>query len=117
MTLFLVLVAVALLAGTAAVAWRLPRRRTALRRSSRPAWVLPGLAGQLPALPPILLPDPPAAEDVTAIRFGRALRGYRTDQVHEVLDSLAGALAERDAQIEALRRRPRGAAGLGGEQP
>ncbi len=116
MTLFLVLVAVALLAGAAAVAWRLPRR-TALRRSTRPAWVLPGLAGQLPALPPILLPDPPAAEDVTAIRFGRALRGYRTDQVHEVLNSLAGALAARDAQIEALRRSAQGPAGHRGEQP
>jgi DivIVA domain-containing protein len=116
-SIFLVFVAVALLAGTAAVAWRLPQPRTALRRSARPAWVLPGLAGQLPALPPILLPDPPAAEDVTAIRFGRALRGYRTDQVHEVLNSLAGALAARDAQIEALRRSAQGPAGHRGEQP
>ncbi len=117
MSIFLVLVAVAVLAGTAAAAWRLPQGRTALRRSARPGWVLPGLAGQLPVLPPILLPDTPAAEDVTAIRFGRALRGYRTDQVHEVLNSLAGALAERDAQIEALRRSTPGSAGHGGAQP
>ncbi|MHA7263986.1 DivIVA domain-containing protein [Arthrobacter sp. TMN-37] len=116
MTIFLVVLAVVLAAGTAAAAWRLSPGRPGPRRPARTGWVLPGLAEPAPALPPILLPETPAAADVSGIRFGRALRGYRRDQVHEVLDRLAGALAERDAQIEDLRRSAAGCAGSGGEQ-
>ncbi len=55
------------------------------------------------SLPPVLLPAVPSPQDVDAVRFGLGLRGYRMDQVDEVLDRLAAALAQRDAQIEELR--------------
>lgn len=64
------------------------------------------LAEPLPTLPPVLLP---AAEDISArdiqdIRFAVGLRGYRTDQVDQVLDQLTTALEERDQQLAVLRK-------------
>ncbi|MHA7143167.1 DivIVA domain-containing protein [Arthrobacter sp. TmT3-37] len=64
-----------------------------------------GLVEPVASLPPVLLPDVPAAADVDAVRFGLGLRGYRMDQVDEVLDRLAAALEERDALIGDLRSR------------
>ena len=37
------------------------------------------------------------------MRFSLGLRGYRMDQVDQVLDRLAAELAAKDAQIEELR--------------
>jgi DivIVA domain-containing protein len=62
-----------------------------------------GLVEPVASLPPVLLPDTPSARDVDAVRFGLGLRGYRMDQVDEVLDRLAAALDERDAVIRDLR--------------
>lgn len=39
------------------------------------------------------------ADDVRAVRFGLALRGYRMSEVDAVLDRLAAELADRDAQL------------------
>jgi DivIVA domain-containing protein len=69
---------------------------------------------------PLLAPAPPdradlllparrlRADDVRAVRLSLAPRGYRMSEVDEVLDRLAGELADRDARIAALegRRRP-----------
>lgn len=44
---------------------------------------------------------PPEAVD--RARFGLAFRGYRMAEVDEVLDRLRDQLAERDAEIDALR--------------
>ena len=51
------------------------------------------------------MPYVSAPSDIARIRFSLGLRGYRMDQVDEVLDRLAAALAERDALIEALQDR------------
>ena len=56
-----------------------------------------------PRLPPVLLPDNPAAADIADLRFSVALRGYRMDEVDEVLEKLAAALLERDAALAQLR--------------
>ncbi|TKV29634.1 DivIVA domain-containing protein [Arthrobacter sp. NamB2] len=64
-----------------------------------------GLVEPVASLPPVLLPDPPSARDVDAVRFGLGLRGYRMDQVDEVLDRLAAAIEQRDAVIRELRSR------------
>lgn len=64
---------------------------------------LPGLLEPVASLPPVLLPDDPHAEDLDRIRFSLGLRGYRMDQVDEVLDRLAGSLRERDALIGELQ--------------
>lgn len=61
-----------------------------------------GLVQPVASLPPVLLPETVSAHDVDAVRFGLGLRGYRMDQVDEVLDRLAGVIAERDAEIARL---------------
>ncbi|MBD7995296.1 DivIVA domain-containing protein [Arthrobacter sp. Sa2CUA1] len=62
-----------------------------------------GLAEPDPRLPPVLLPERPVAADVADLRFSVALRGYRMDEVDEVLERLAAALLERDAALAELR--------------
>ena len=50
-----------------------------------------------------------AADDVDAVRFAVGLRGYRMDEVDEVLDRVAVDLAARDeriAELEAQLARP-----------
>ncbi|MDM7989897.1 DivIVA domain-containing protein [Arthrobacter sp. zg-Y877] len=99
MTLLLVFLAIAVL-GVAAV-FGIGR----LRPGIPGAGVITdaqGLPEPDPRLPPVLLPEHPAAGDVSRLRFSVALRGYRMDQVDAVLDRLAGALAERDARIARL---------------
>ena len=61
------------------------------------------LAEPDPRLPPVLLPDHPVAADIADLRFSVALRGYRMDEVDEVLERLAAALLERDAALAELR--------------
>ncbi|MHA7241146.1 DivIVA domain-containing protein [Arthrobacter sp. TMS1-12-1] len=110
MTILLVILAVLLLGGTAVLASGRPLPAS-LRRPDAvvPAGSAPsgqdgfGLVEPVASLPPVLLPERPSAPDVDAVRFGLGLRGYRMDQVDEVLDRLAGALAERDVLIGELR--------------
>lgn len=102
MTIFLVLIAIAAVGATAFFV--VGRGRPGPEPSSRRDPLnVPGLVEPTPSLPPVLLPDRPSAADVGRIRFSLGLRGYRMDQVDEVLDRLAAALAERDALIEALQ--------------
>ncbi|WP_378040626.1 DivIVA domain-containing protein [Citricoccus parietis] len=75
----------------------------ALAVTGRTGFAAP-LSEPVRALPPVLLPPAPEAGDVDALRFSPGLRGYRMDQVDEVLETLSGALAERDAEIARLRR-------------
>ena len=49
-------------------------------------------------------PGPLAPDDVDAVRFAVGLRGYRMDEVDDVLDRLAADIAERDARIADLER-------------
>lgn len=69
-----------------------------------------------PQLPQDRLVD---AVDVNRLRIPLAFRGYRMEDVDRVLDRLAGELAERDRQIEALGQELfEGAAALdGGSAP
>ncbi len=62
-----------------------------------------GLPVATPDVPPPL--DAPVAEpaDLDRARFGLAFRGYRMDQVDEVLDGARDALTARDAEIARLR--------------
>lgn len=64
---------------------------------------LAGLTEPLPNLPPVLLPDRPRAADIDQLRFSVAFRGYRMDQVDEVLDRLRAELAAREAEIRDLQ--------------
>ena len=52
------------------------------------------------------LPDGPiSADDLDSVRFAVGLRGYRMDQVDDVLNRLGRELTERDARISDLERR------------
>jgi DivIVA domain-containing protein len=56
-------------------------------------------------LPPVLLPAEAVPDDVDRIRFSLGLRGYRMDQVDQVLDELRDQLAAKQEEVERLRAR------------
>ena len=57
---------------------------------------------------PVELPGdrPVTGDDVRALRIPVAVRGYRMAEVDWLLEQLADALEERDAEIASLRVRP-----------
>nr|WP_243275041.1 DivIVA domain-containing protein [Streptomyces albus] len=67
-----------------------------------------GAAGGLADVPPDLLDEPLPPErpvthaDVAGLRLAVGVRGYRMDQVDDILDRLGAELAERDARIAEL---------------
>ena len=103
MSFFLVFLAIVLVG---AVAWAsLGRRAKGAGDRPLPA-LLDGGFEQPPAnLPPVLLPAGAAPEDVDRVRFSLGLRGYRMDQVDQVLDELRDQLAARQQEVEELRAR------------
>ncbi|NKX52162.1 DivIVA domain-containing protein [Arthrobacter deserti] len=121
MSFFLVFLAIAVAgAAAAAPAGRLPawlqgrvyRPPEAAGREEGPGpgWrrgevaALDGLSEHEARLPAVLLPEHPRAEDIDSIRFSVALRGYRMDQVDQVLDALRSELASKEALIRELAR-------------
>jgi DivIVA domain-containing protein len=65
-----------------------------------------------------LPPDGVIPEDLEALRFTPALRGYRMHQVDEVLDQLTRELRDRDDEIARLRAALRaGEAAEGADDP
>lgn len=112
---FLVFLAIVLLGATL---WAgAGGRRGVLRRFGRengpangadvPGYgLLDGGFEQPPAnLPPVLLPAEARPADIDQVRFSLGLRGYRMDQVDQVLDELRDQLAAKDRELNALRAR------------
>jgi DivIVA domain-containing protein len=70
-----------------------------------------GRLGELPETEPdrapVALPDdrPLVREDVDSVRFAVGVRGYRMDEVDDVLDRLSVEVAERDERIAELEQR------------
>jgi DivIVA domain-containing protein len=54
---------------------------------------------------PSLPAGPVSADDVDSVLFAVGFRGYRMDQVDDVLNRLSSELTERDARIAELERR------------
>lgn len=111
-SLLLVVLALLVLAAVALVAvGRVPgaavRRGAALLGLDRPEAEV--LATPVATAPPVLLdpsvPGERLAEQVDGVRFALGLRGYRMDQVDEVLDVLRDALVARDERISELESR------------
>ncbi len=112
---FLVYLAIVLIAATlwAGAGGRRGILRS-IRRRSEPAAgsevpenpiLYPGF-GQPPAnLPPVLLPEDASPADVDRVRFSLGLRGYRMDQVDQVLDDLRDQIAAKDEEMGRLRAR------------
>lgn len=101
MSFFLVFLAIGLVG---AVFWvGLGRRASRTGNGPLPV-LLDGGFEQPPAnLPPVLLPAQAAPEDVDRVRFSLGLRGYRMDQVDQVLDDLRDQLASKQDEIDGLR--------------
>ncbi|MDQ0825034.1 DivIVA domain-containing protein [Arthrobacter sp. B2I5] len=103
MSFFLVFLAVVLVA---AVLWAgLGRRSRKTGGAALPALLDGGFEEPPANLPPVLLPEHAAPGDIEQVRFSLGLRGYRMDQVDQVLDELRDQLAARDAELAGLRSR------------
>jgi DivIVA domain-containing protein len=65
-----------------------------------------GLEEPTSTLPPSGLPEGDLVpEDLEAVRFSLGFRGYRMDEVDEVLQRVTADLARRDAELAELRSR------------
>ena len=101
MSYFLVFLAVALLGVTVFFGTGIGSK---FRNRSAVSNVLEdGFDEPVASLPPVLLPAHPKPSDVDHLRFALGLRGYRMDQVDQVLDELRDELAGKDAEIARLR--------------
>ncbi|WP_350001876.1 DivIVA domain-containing protein [Pseudarthrobacter sp. WHRI 8279] len=101
MSFFLVFLAIGLVG---AVFWVGLGLRSGRKGNGPLPVLLDGGFEQPPAnLPPVLLPARAAPEDVDRVRFSLGLRGYRMDQVDQVLDELRDQLASKQEEIDALR--------------
>lgn len=101
MSFFLVFVAVVLIG---AVLWVSVGARAGKKRGAAvPALLESGFAEPPANLPPVLLPANAAPADVDRVRFSIGLRGYRMDQVDQVLDELRDQLAACRHEAEALK--------------
>lgn len=73
------------------------------------AVVAAGRGDALPEVDPdraplgVLPPDDIGPSEVERLRFSLAFRGYRMDEVDDVLDRLTAELADRDARIAELQ--------------
>nr|WP_249777176.1 DivIVA domain-containing protein [Arthrobacter sp. C9C5] len=92
----IVLAAVAILVGTDLVP-RIFRRRAGEQPFND------GFDEPVASLPAVLLPADAEPADVDRIRFAVGLRGYRMDQVDQVLDELRDQIARKDREIARLR--------------
>ena len=103
MSFFLVFLAVLLIG---AVIWTSVGGR-ARKKCGRqlPAVLVGGLEEPPANLPPVLLPANAAPQDVDSVRFSLGLRGYRMDQVDQVLDELRDQLAASRNEVETLKAR------------
>lgn len=60
---------------------------------------------------------PFSAADVARLHFDQALRGYRMDEVDEVIDALTGRLRELESQVASLAVTGEGTAAKGDVTP
>lgn len=96
MTYFLIFLAVIVAAGVALFV-------LGLRKQTPEAAIYhDGLKAPVVGLPPVFLPTELAPADVDKVRFSLGLRGYRMDQVDEVLDRLRDELATKEQRIATL---------------
>jgi DivIVA domain-containing protein len=119
---FLVFLAIVLIGATALIGTDLGAGMLRKKRARAPfakAGFNDGFDDPVASLPPVLLPADATPADVDHVRFALGLRGYRMDQVDQVLDDLRDQLAARNAEIERLREQLRDRAGqlAAAEQP
>lgn len=94
--LAIVLIGVAVLLGTGLA----PKIFRSARGGGQPC--ADGFDEPVASLPPVLLPENAGPSDVDRLRFAVGLRGYRMDQVDQVLDELRDQIAAKDRKIAEL---------------
>ncbi|MBT2549940.1 DivIVA domain-containing protein [Arthrobacter sp. ISL-65] len=107
MSFFLVFLAIVLIGATVLIGTDLGAGMLRRKRGRAPLardGFNDGFDEPVASLPPVLLPDDAKPADVDHVRFALGLRGYRMDQVDQVLDDLRDQLAARNAEIESLRQ-------------
>jgi DivIVA domain-containing protein len=117
---FLVFLAIVLIGATALIGTDLGAGMLRKKRARAPFagdGFSDGFNDPVASLPPVLLPDDATPADVDHVRFALGLRGYRMDQVDQVLDDLRDQLAARNAEIERLRQQLRASAGSTAAEP
>jgi DivIVA domain-containing protein len=62
-----------------------------------------GLPEPTSSRPEVELPETVTAQDIDRLRFSVGFRGYRMDEVDEVLDRLSAELGARNEEIRELR--------------
>ena len=108
MSFFLVFLAIALVG---AVVWAGAGAKSGVSWRGRPGGVREsglfdsGFEQPVANLPPVLLPADAAPADVDRVRFSLGLRGYRMDQVDQVLDDLRDQLASKREEVDRLKAR------------
>lgn len=105
MSLFLVFFAIALLGAAGLLGAGMTSKTARLRRAAGRGRSRFEDAFDEPvaALPPVLLPAAAAPEDIDRLRFALGLRGYRMDQVDQVLDELRDQIAAKNREIARLQ--------------
>jgi DivIVA domain-containing protein len=114
---FLVFLAILLIGVTILIGTDFASRVLRSRRAAVGGEVVDGFDDPVASLPPVLLPAHPQPSDVDHVRFALGLRGYRMDQVDQVLDELRDQLAEKDQEISRLRTALLSYAATHGEVP
>ncbi|MGL3805054.1 DivIVA domain-containing protein [Paeniglutamicibacter sp. R2-26] len=99
LVLAILVLGAAVLLGTGSRRARLPGGGARYEPARAP---IQGLVEPVASLPPVLLPLQPTPADIEAVGFSLALRGYRCDQVDEVLDALSAEI-DRLHQVIAQR--------------
>jgi DivIVA domain-containing protein len=99
---FLVFLAIVLIGATALIGTDIGAGLMRKRRSSNQL-IDDGFDEPVASLPPVLLPADAKPADVDHVRFSLGLRGYRMDQVDEVLDDLRDQIASRDDQLASMQ--------------
>lgn len=103
---FLLILIALLLVGAVALLFSSQRKKLGTGRhfetSNEP---VVGLVEHQASLPPVLLPEHPRADHIDKVRFSLGLRGYRCDQVDEVLDVLAAEITSLENTIRDLQSR------------
>ncbi|MFF2029381.1 DivIVA domain-containing protein [Arthrobacter sp. NPDC058192] len=100
MSLFLVFVAIVLVGAAVLLGTGLAPK--VFRRGSGERRFDDGFDEPVASLPPVLLPEHAAPADIDHLRFAVGLRGYRMDQVDQVLDDLRDQISAKDRKIQAL---------------
>jgi DivIVA domain-containing protein len=104
----LLVVAIVILGAAVLLGIGVPRGRAATGgRHFEPAnGLIHGLVEPVATLPPVLLPEQPSPEDIENVGFSLGLRGYRCDQVDEVLDVLSAEINRLHEVIAAHGKEP-----------